>query len=126
MLRVSRLASAPSTTRDATFRRTACPTVGEHARETRAPGNRVGGTTARSPEAEALLIKSARNDPDASVRERAVRSLASIETETAVAALATILNASDLLAPATCGSQRCSWRSLGRDRRAQPHQLHQA
>src|SRR5690606_24096990 len=49
----------------------------------------------RSPEAEALLIKSARNDPDASVRERAVRSLASIETETAVAALATILNASD-------------------------------
>src|SRR5690606_36208047 len=47
----------------------------------------------RSPEAEAILIKSARNDPDASVRERAVRSLASIETETAVAALADILNA---------------------------------
>src|SRR5690606_24053797 len=35
----------------------------------------------RSPEAEAILIKSARNDPDASVRERAVRSLANIETE---------------------------------------------
>lgn len=49
----------------------------------------------RSPEAEAILIKSARNDPDASVRERAVRSLANIETETAVAALADILNASE-------------------------------
>jgi len=49
----------------------------------------------RSPEAEALLIKSARNDPDASVRVRAVRSLASIETETAVAALTDILNSSE-------------------------------
>src|SRR5690606_391717 len=47
----------------------------------------------RSPEAKAIPIKAGRNDPDASVRERAVRSLASIETETAVAALADILNA---------------------------------
>ncbi|HEY8469694.1 MAG TPA: HEAT repeat domain-containing protein [Longimicrobiales bacterium] len=44
-----------------------------------------------SPEAEAILVKAARDDPDPSVRERAVRSLANVETETAVAALGEIL-----------------------------------
>lgn len=49
----------------------------------------------RSPEAEAILIKSARDDPDTGVRERAVRSLANIDTETAVAALGEILETSN-------------------------------
>ncbi|HEX7091454.1 MAG TPA: HEAT repeat domain-containing protein [Longimicrobiales bacterium] len=44
-----------------------------------------------SPEAEAILLEAARGDPDPGVRERAVRSLANVETETAVAALREIL-----------------------------------
>src|SRR5690606_24144146 len=49
----------------------------------------------RAPQAETLLLKAARDDPDTGVRERAVRSLANVETQTAVAALADILQSSD-------------------------------